>query len=59
MSTMIDGVWIKKFVTPELLEKIRNADFVELHLETNDGKVGEDTGTFIQVLYLVDQTLRD
>lgn len=41
MSTMIDGVWIKKFVTPELLEKIRNADFVELHLETNDGKVGE------------------
>ena len=37
----MDGVWIKKVVTPEQYNKIKEAEFVELRLVTTDGSVGE------------------
>lgn len=35
------GVIIRKTVTLEDLAKIRKSSYIELHLETNDGEVGD------------------
>lgn len=37
----MNGVRIKKVVTAEQFETIRKAEFIELRLETIDGKIGE------------------
>ena len=35
------GVAIKKVVTPEEFRKIRESDYIELHLTTPDGNIGD------------------
>ena len=37
----MNGVWIKKVVTTEQLEALLKAEYIELYLETIDGKIGE------------------
>ena len=35
------GVAIKKVVTSEELQRIKEADYIELHLTTSDGNLGD------------------